>query len=566
MNEKKMAYPRGMEKHGNCWRIKRRTPAALQAHYPGQQWHKFSTNEPDKKAAAALIMRWQADLEEEFERLRQTGNKFRQVIATDEIAHLVALMVHSSLSADEESREAGDYADDEDYAAALGRLDTVDGETRKALSQRIYSGDLPAIVKDWLRGFGYDIPADSDTFRGICLEFAKGRQEAVKVRRLRNSGEWIATPPMPDAEIFTGKPAKASRLLSELVTWFLSRKDQSAPMYSKYKQALGLLSESLGTRPANSLEQADIEEFCARLCRLPTHWLKEKKGGLTFEQIAAKEWPECITETTFNKTYRAALAPFLAECVRVYGDAGFPRFLSVKKTPYTGTREGGEGKQRALRPEELKRLYEGPEFAAFAADTEQAHRYWLPMVGLYTGARVNEVCQLNPQCDIREEGGIWFFDFTETSETDERVTKSVKNKDSVRRVPIHSQLIGLGFLRYAEAMKQAGHRLLFPKWSPKAGKASGTAREWFSAWLVELGLRDDTSGLKVTGFHCYRSTLLTRAQNTPGLPWDIEHITGHSTAGPSRDAKGYKGRELELPNKATLLELITFDVSPPVPA
>lgn len=104
MHEKKMAYPKGMEKHGNCWRIEKRTPVALQAHYPGQQWHKFSTDEPDKKTAAALIWRWLADLEEEFERLRKTGNRFKQAITADEIAHLVALMVHSSLSADEESR------------------------------------------------------------------------------------------------------------------------------------------------------------------------------------------------------------------------------------------------------------------------------------------------------------------------------------------------------------------------------------------------------------------------------------------------------------------------------
>ena len=500
MNEKKMAYPRGMEKHGNCWRIKKRTPVALQAHYPGQQWHKFSTDEPDKKAAAALIMRWQADLEEEFERLRQTGNKFKQTIATDEIAHLVALMVHSSLSADEESREAGDYADDEDYAAALGRLDSVEGETRKALSQRIYSGDLPAIVKDWLRGFGYDIPADSDTFRGICLEFAKGRQEAVKVRRLRNTGEWIDTPPKPALDALAANPSSCAKSVADLATWFLGRQDQTAPMIRKHKQALGLFAEVLGGRPVDSLKQADIEEFCDLLCKLPTHWTKERQGGKTVFQIAAQDWPKCITETTFNKTYRASLSVFLKDCAHVYGDAGFPRTLSVTRTPYTGSRKGGDDKQRALKPDELKRLYEGAEFATFAADPEQAHCYWLPLVGLYTGARVNEVCQLNPQCDIQEEGGVWFFDFTEDSAADERITKSVKNTSSRRRVPVHSQLLALGFLSYVEEVKAQGHSLLFPKWHPKSGKASGKAAEWFRDWLREIGLRDETPGKCITGY------------------------------------------------------------------
>lgn len=561
-----MAYPKGMEKHGNCWRIRKRTPVALQAHYPGQQWHKFSTDEPDKKAAGALIMRWLADLEEEFERLRKTGNKFKQAIAADEIAHLVALMVHSSLSADEESREAGDYADDEAYSAALGRLDTAEGETRRALSQRIYSGDLPAIVKDWLRGYGYDIPAESDTFRGICLEFAKGRLEAVKARRMRNTGEWIPTPPIPASQLSVSANTSTAPLVSTLTDWFLDRQDQSVPMYRKHKQAVGLFAETFGNRPVDTLKQADIESFCAMLCRLPPRWTKERKGGRSASEIAAQDWPECITEATFNKTYRASLSVFLKDCTHVYGDAGFPRHLSVTRTPFTGSRKGGEEKQRALRPDELKRLYEGAEFAAFAADPEQAHCYWLPLVGLYTGARVNEVCQLNPQCDIREEAGIWFFDFTEDSEADDRINKSVKNKSSHRRVPVHSQLLALGFLSYVEKVKAQGHSLLFPKWHPKAGKASGKAREWFSDWLREIGLRDETPGKCITGFHCFRHTLMTKAANTPGLSWPIENITGHSTGGHSKDAEGYKGGELELPNKVRILEMITFDVSPPLAA
>lgn len=564
MNEKKMAALK-LERHGAGWRYTKRVPKALQAHYPNQT-HRFTTQEPDEKAARALALRWLADLEEEFQRIRATGSRFSASLPPEQLQALAAAHRSDCLRIHEEVMQQGFGGQGSPLKAEFeesARRRLLDLQDAGQLADYSLMSGYASLL---LRRFKLTLVEDSPSWLQLCHALWKAERELLEAALTRGAGGWVDTPPMPASEIFTGKPAKEPLLLSELVAWFLSRKDQSAPMYRKYKQALGLLSEALGTRPAHSLKQADLEEFCARLCRLPTHWLKEKKGGQAFEQIAAKEWPECITETTFNKTYRAALGPFLTECARVYGDAGFPRFLSVKDTPYTGTREGGERKQRALRLEELKRLYEGPEFAAFADDPEQAHCYWLPLVGLYTGARVNEVCQLNPQCDIRQEGGIWFFDFTEDSETDERVTKSVKNKDSVRRVPVHSRLIGLGFLRYAEAMKLAGHRLLFPKWSPKAGKASGTAREWFSAWLVELGLRDDTPGLKVTGFHCYRSTLLTRAQNTPGLPWDIEHITGHSTAGPSRDAKGYKGKELELPNKAALLELITFDVSPPQPA
>ncbi len=170
-----MAYPPGMGLHGSGWRITKRVPTELLAHYSPKKLLRYQTGEPDKKAAAVLALRWLADLEEEFQRVRDTGSKLKCAIPTEEAAHLVSLMLRSSLGADEESRDAGNYADDDEYAAALQRLDTVDGENREALSRRIFGGDLPMVVEDWLLAHGYSIPVDSEVFRGLCVEFAKGR-------------------------------------------------------------------------------------------------------------------------------------------------------------------------------------------------------------------------------------------------------------------------------------------------------------------------------------------------------------------------------------------------------
>jgi hypothetical protein len=74
MNEKKMAALK-LERHGAGWRYTRRVPKALQAHYPDQS-KRFTTQEPDEKAVRALALRWLADLEEEFQRVRATGSRF----------------------------------------------------------------------------------------------------------------------------------------------------------------------------------------------------------------------------------------------------------------------------------------------------------------------------------------------------------------------------------------------------------------------------------------------------------------------------------------------------------
>ena len=126
---------------------------------------------------------------------------------------------------------------------------------------------------------------------------------------------------------------------------------------------------------------------------------------------------------------------------------------------------------------------------------------------------------------------------------------------SNRKVPIHSQLIALGFLEYYKRIKATGSKLIFPEWKPTRGKASGNAEKWFISFLRDVGLRDDTNGLKIVGMHAFRHTLSNVAKNA-GV--DESDIVGHS-GGESAVAKGYRG-DLWLKNKKEIIEKITYDV------
>lgn len=83
------------------------------------------------------------------------------------------------------------------------------------------------------------------------------------------------------------------------------------------------------------------------------------------------------------------------------------------------------------------------------------------MIGLFTGARENEICQLHLE-DIykHEETGIWVFD---VNEHNSNITKkSVKKGEHARLVPIHQKLIDLGFLGFVGTLKQRKEVRLFP--------------------------------------------------------------------------------------------------------
>lgn len=382
-----------------------------------------------------------------------------------------------------------------------------------------------------------------------------------------------STTPFTAPSIITPSAAPVSGpvpTFHQVVAKFLDEypKSKNPSMFSKHMTALPMLREFIGDIPVTQLRQAHINDFFALLQKLPPRWKDQCRiRKLTVSELAELEHPETLGPKTFDDTYKASIRPFLDDAVTNWQDSGFPTTITLKSTKYKGEREEGEDKQRAFKPSELKHLFEGIKMKLFADDLAQDHCYWLPHVGLYTGARVNEVCQLNPQTDILKDldTGIWYFWITEETDGDERINKSTKNDESRRKVPIHSKLIELGFLSYIEKVKKAGAKLIFPAWKPSRGKASGEAEKWFRQLIVDTDLRDETKGARIVGFHAYRHTLENKGENTKGLPWPIEHITGHAIPGKSKVARGYSG-ELDLKNKQEIMEAISFDVDFHIPS
>ena len=245
--------------------------------------------------------------------------------------------------------------------------------------------------------------------------------------------------------------------------------------------------------------------------------------------------------------------------------------LTTEGVQYVGSRRDPEAGQRHFEPEELKRLFEGDEMAAFAGDRTQAHKYWLPHLGLFTGARVNELCQLNPQIDIGQDthSKVWYLDITDESQSHEGVDKSVKTGSSKRKVPIHPKLIELGFLDYVAQAKVRGDTMLFQAFPPVAGRASPAARKWFTEFLRDTGLRDETPNARIVGMHAFRSTMLHRAMVFSVV--NAEAITGHASnvtniekiqdgrldQDASQVVKKYRG-ELPVDKKLEILSRINF--------
>lgn len=358
-------------------------------------------------------------------------------------------------------------------------------------------------------------------------------------------------------------PISDAPMLSEVIGDYLARYPaRKADMLKKHRTVLPVFLDVVGDRRVSELRQADLIDFFDTVQALPPRWKDEiRKRKCSIRELAAVGHEKEMGPKTFKDTYRASLRLFLASSRTRYQDQGFPTTLTTDGIVYEGDREAGDQKQRAFKADELKRLFEGQEMRVFASDPRLAHQCWLPLIGLFTGARVNEICQINPQTDIIEEDGIWCFWFTDETETHERAEKSIKNNPSRRKVPVHSKLIELGFLKYAKRVRKRGSLLLFPDWPPSKKKASGAAEKWFRNFLTEIDLRDETPGARLVGMHSFRHTILNRALNLEIS--GMNHITGHAhTNGEEKKSAvvlGYEG-QLYIKNKQRILERLTFDI------
>ena len=152
-------------------------------------------------------------------------------------------------------------------------------------------------------------------------------------------------------------------------------------------------------------------------------------------------------------------------------------------------------------------------------------RFYIPLIALFTGMRLNEIAALSKSDIVFEEvNKIYYFDLIEID---------VKNKSSKRVVPIHKFLLNtLKFKKYFEKIK-SGNRI-FPKltWHEDNGYGHNLSKafnqnSFKSQWINEDRLNHTTY---MFDFHSFRHTAITRLAEGGLDEKDINTISGHTQA------------------------------------
>lgn len=136
------------------------------------------------------------------------------------------------------------------------------------------------------------------------------------------------------------------------------------------------------------------------------------------------------------------------------------------------------------------------------------HIYWSPLIAMHSGMRVTEIGLLRPE-QLQTCFG-WPTLVLELDGDDGHAAgeEGYKTGNAVRRVPVHPQLIDLGFIGFWQNQQDAGHKRLFPNWTQhvKGGKDNRPEvhfeADFFNAYRVNWGVPPHRKA-KLT-FHSFR--------------------------------------------------------------
>lgn len=376
-------------------------------------------------------------------------------------------------------------------------------------------------------GFWRGSPLSPDYYKIVLVDSLLCNISSLKV-----SNKWAARLPAIEAQPVTTPPSPlaaacdAISLSQARDTWIRDNSKSGGGKWSKSTTdnndaTVSQFIDIVGDKLTTLLTSNDFAMYEAVMRRLPTDWANtRRRTRLSFDEIALQGAAKPKVSPKTLKDKGAALGQFFRYLEKGgywHGRYGGSLFATVKQKKSNNVRH-------SFSNSDLQAIYSGQGLPTF----EQA-RYplyvWGSILLLYTGARPAEVSQLKRHDVMQDPNGTWFLQFREEEDDDDLQgpIQSLKTEASFRAVPLHSDVIELGFLDFISRFKD--NEWLFPEAFRHQQKVSREIGDWFNEKLLVK------AGLKAKGVVLYslRHTVINRFKHDATLAFFACAYTGHST-------------------------------------
>ena len=359
-------------------------------------------------------------------------------------------------------------------------------------------------------------------------------------------------------------PARPDKTLRELLVIFLDDpvrvRGQKTRMI--YDNAIPIVGEVLGMdTPIRNVDREACRRLMEMLRWLPTNSRKRfpkltavqaadmarsKKLVSTLGYAAINSYLKCLSALMNFAVNEGILDRNPAKGLRVVD----PRHRRDRRLPFS------DDQLRAIFDAPLYRGCVNDEYgyADVGLNRPRRGRFWVPLIALFTGMRLNEICQLDT-ADIRLIDEVNCFAITNRSASGAD-DKRVKTSTSERVVPIHPRLTAIGFMDFVAERRACGAVKLF---ADLPLSTTGYYSDPFSKWFRRFIAKANATGTK-TCFHSFRHNFRD-ALREARIDHDVALALGGWSSGSGNEgtltAEAY-GRGFRLKTLAEAMERVDY--------
>ena len=314
---------------------------------------------------------------------------------------------------------------------------------------------------------------------------------------------------LPVGKTFRTSSNKQSGMsLSKLIGVYL--KDRSKNVDGRtvlnMQYAFDLLKWAIGDVAIEAITRSQCRNYRDLFLKLPARALRYSDNYSPHELVCLDKTP--MSPKTVNKNIQ-----FISALFKWAMDEGLIEDNPARNLSVT-IKNKASLERKAYDLKKLRGL-----FQQLPSSEQSPEEYWLPLMGYYTGMRVEELCQLRVK-DIGLLDDIYcLFVSPEAG--------PLKTINAERVVPIHSELIRLGLLDYKNTVgiPEETTRLWQNLIPNKYGKFSSAYTKRFGRFKRKVGVVDS----QLT-FHSLRHTFVNELKQQGESEFVIAQLIGHSNS------------------------------------
>ena len=275
--------------------------------------------------------------------------------------------------------------------------------------------------------------------------------------------------------------------------------------------------EIVGDIQISQVSPKDAREFKRIIALLPKHRHQSPRySNLNIKQILELKNVEGQEPKNINKLiYRVRIFfRWLRNNYREYVPQNYFEGLSVQSKKVTRPREGFSN-------EELNQIFDPAKYLGYTIRNLKRRTkltsFFVPLIGLLTGMRLEEICQLRLK-DISTAGNYDVFKVVISEDT------KLKNIQSERIIPIHENLKKLGFLDYCKYLRKLKYERVFYDLEKNRDGYGRNMGRFFMDYLKKLEIYQ----FQTKVFHSLRHTFITNLLQNGVREEVVNGLDGHA--------------------------------------